>query len=183
VAGRLGAYGFDGGQLTGRLASAIASSPDTSASAGAGFQSLRQLERLEPQGQYRPAESPLVAGLRVLDLGHAEVTAEYRREVDQTTDYFASERVAASATIRPFGAWSLVGGAIYDMASGLWGSADAAVRFASPKVGVVAGYRRYAPFYELWTVWGAFSPVPYNAWYGSVSVQAAKRLGDIAYIY
>ena len=178
VTGRLGMYGFDGGQLTGRLPSA---GLQLSGYLGAGLAQGSNLyitsSDLNPQGEYRPAQSPLVAGLSGSWISsHAELTAEYRREVDRTTDYFASERVAASATIRPFGPWSLVGGAIYDMASGLWGSADAALRFATPKVGVVAGYRRYAPFYELWTVWGAFSPVPYNAVYGSLSVQATKRL-------
>lgn len=178
VSGRLGTYGFDGGQLTGRLPSA---GLQLSGYLGVGLAQGSNLpitaNALDPQDEYRPGQSPLAAGL----IGswasrHAELTAEYRREVDQTTDYFASERVAASATIRPFGAWSLVGGAIYDMASGLWGSADAALRFTTPRVGVVAGYKRYAPFYELWTVWGAFSPVPYNAMYGSVSFQATSKL-------
>ena len=178
VAGRLGAYGFDGGQLTGRLASA---GLQLSGYLGVGLAQGTNLyitsSDVNPQADYVPAESPLVAGLLGSWISpHAELTAEYRREVDQTTDYFGSERVAASATLRPYGRWSFVGGAIYDMASGLWGSADAAVRYASPKVGVVAGYRRYAPFYELWTVWGAFSPVPYNALYGSLSFQATKRL-------
>jgi hypothetical protein len=178
VSGRLGTYGFDGGQLTGRLPSA---GLQLSGYLGVGLAMGTNLpitaDALDPQQEYRPAQSPLVAGL----LGswvspHAELAAEYRREVDQTTDYFASERVAGSATLRPFGAFSLVGGAIYDMATGLWGSADASVRYTVPKVGVVAGYRRYAPFFELWTVWGAFSPVPYNAWYGSASVQPTRQL-------
>lgn len=178
VTGRLGTYGFDGGQLTGRLPSA---GLQLSGYLGVGLAQGSNLpitaNALDPQDEYRPGQSPLAAGLIGSWVSNpAEVTVEYRREVDQTTDYFASERVAASATIRPFGAWSLVGGAIYDMASGLWGSADAAVRFTTPRVGVVAGYRRYAPFYELWTVWGAFSPVPYNAVYGSLSVQATSRL-------
>ncbi len=178
IAGRLGAYGFDGGQLTGRLPSAgLALSGYVGWGLAQGSNLLFTSSEANPQEDYQPAESPIVAGLiGTWNSPHAELTAEYRREVDQTTDYFGSERIAASATLRPYGGWSLVGGAIYDMASGLWGSADAALRFATPKLGVVAGYRRYAPFYELWTVWGAFSPVPYNALYGSVSYQATKRL-------
>jgi len=178
VTGRLGTYGFDGGQLTGRLASA---GVQLSGYVGTGLAQGSNLfitsSEVNPQEDYAPAKSPVVAGLLGSWISpHAELTAEYRREVDQTTKYFGSERVAASATIRPVAGWSLVGGAIYDMASGLWGSADAAVRYTTPKVGVVAGYRRYAPFYELWTVWGAFSPVPYNAIYGSLSVQATRKL-------
>jgi len=178
VSGRLGTYGFDGGQLTGRLPSA---GLQLSGYLGLGLARGTNLpitaDALNPQDEFRVGQSPLVAGLTGSWASpHAEITAEYRREVEQESNYFTSERVAASATLRPFGAWSLVGGAIYDMASGLWGSADAALRFTIPKVGVVAGYRRYAPFFELWTVWGAFSPVPYNAVYGSLSVQATSRL-------
>ena len=178
ISGRLGAYGFDGGQLTGRLASAgVALSGYVGRGLAQGSNLFITSSEVNPQEDYLPAESPVVAGLiGTWNSPHAEVSAEYRREVDQTTKYFGSERVAASATLRLYGHYSVVGGAIYDMASGLWGSADAALRYATPKVGVVAGYRRYAPFYELWTVWGAFSPVPYNALYGSLSYQATKRL-------
>jgi hypothetical protein len=178
VTGRLGTYGFDGGQVTGRLENAgLQLSGYLGAGLAQGSNLLVTSSDLNPLDEYQLGQSPLVAGL----LGswtsrHAELSAEYRREVDQTSKYFGSERVAASATLRPYGRWSLVGGAIYDMASGLWGSADAAIRYAAPKVGVVAGYKRYAPFFELWTVWGAFSPVPYNAVYGSASVQATSRL-------
>lgn len=178
VTGRLGTYTYDGGQLTGRLADA---GLQLSGYLGAGLAQGSNLpytsDALTPQEEYLPGESPIVAGVYGSWVTpRAEVTAEYRREVDQTSDYFGSERMAGSVTLRPIGAWSLVGGAVYDMASGLMGSADAAVRYTTPRVGVVAGYRRYAPFFELWTVWGAFSPVPYNAVYGSVSVQATQRL-------
>jgi len=178
VTGRLGTYTFDGGQLTGRLRDAGVS---VSGYVGSGLALGSNLpytsDALTPQEEYLPGQNPVVAGLYGSWVSpHAELTAEYRREVDQTSDYFGSERVAASATLRPVGGWSLVGGAIYDMATGLWGSADAALRFTTPKIGAVAGYRRYAPFFELWTVWGAFSPVPYNAVYGSLSVQATRRL-------
>ncbi len=178
VTGRLGTYSFDGGQVTGRLTSAGLT---LSGYVGLGLAQGTNLpitaSSIDPQEEYRPSESPIVAGLIGSWLSpHAEVTGEYRREVDQTSDYFASERVAGAVTLRPFGAVSLTGGAIYDLASGLWGSADAALRYTTPRVGVVAGYRRYAPFFELWTVWGAFSPVPYDAWYGSASLQATKRL-------
>jgi hypothetical protein len=178
ISGRLGTYGFDGGQVTGRLPSAgLALSGYLGWGLAQGTNLPITADQVYPQEDYHPDKSPVVAGLTGSWVSsHAEVTAEYRREVDQTTKYFASERVAASATIRAYGPWSLVGGAIYDMASGLWGSADASIRFTVPKVGVVAGYRRYAPFFELWTIWGAFAPVPYNAVYGSASVQATRRL-------
>lgn len=178
VTGRLGTYTFDGGQLTGRLASA---GVQLSGYIGEGLAQGSSLpytsDALTPQEEYLPDQNPVVAGLYGGWVSRqVEVNAEYRREVDQTTDYFGSERVAGSATLRPLPDWSLVGGVVYDIATGLWGSADAAVRYTTPKVGAVVGYKRYAPFYELWTVWGAFSPVPYNAVYGSLWVQATHRL-------
>jgi len=178
VTGRLGTYTFDGGQLTGRLASAgLSLSGYVGSGLAIGTNLPYSSDDLTPQEEYLPAQNPIVAGLFGSWVSRtAEVTAEYRREVDQTTDYFGSERVAGSATVRMYGGWSLVGGAVYDIATGLWGSADAALRYTTPKIGVVGGYRRYAPFFELWTVWGAFSPVPYNAIYGSLSVQATRRL-------
>ena len=36
------------------------------------------------------------------------------------------------------------------------------------------GARRYHPYFSLWTLWGAFSPVPYNA----VNVAAQFRVAD-----
>lgn len=178
VTGRLGTYSFDGGQATGRLTSAgLTLSGYLGLGLAQGTNVPITSSSVDPQEEYRPAESPIVAGLIGTWLSpRAEVTGEYRREVDQTSNYFASERVAGAVTVRPVGALSLTGGAIYDMASGLWGSADAAARYTTPRLGLVAGYRRYAPFFELWTVWGAFSPVPYTAWYGSGTFQATPRL-------
>ena len=61
-----------------------------------------QRRPIYPQEDYHPDQTPVVAGLTASWVSrHAEITAEYRREVDQTTKYFASERVAGSATMRP----------------------------------------------------------------------------------
>jgi hypothetical protein len=38
------------------------------------------------------------------------------------------------------------------------------------------GLRRYRPHFDLWTIWGAFSPVPYHASDASLSVVAHRRL-------
>lgn len=178
VSGRLGTYGFNGGQATGRWTDAgLQVSGYVGTGLGIGTNLPITATAADPQDEYHPAESPIVAGLTGSWISpHADVTAEYRREVDQTSNYFASERFAASATLRMWQRWSLTGGAIFDIATGLWGSADAALNYTAPGLGLAAGYRRYAPFFELWTVWGAFSPVPYTAWFGSASWQATPRL-------
>ena len=54
----------------------------------------------------------------------SDARLDYEREVDRDTRNFVSERMAFSATLRPLFGWSLTGGADYDLARGLWGSAD-----------------------------------------------------------
>ena len=61
-------------------------------------------------------------------------------------------------------------GADYDVAAGFWGSAEvqiSATRF-NGRGSATAGVRRYRPRFDLWTIWGAFSPVPYRAAFGAL---------------
>jgi hypothetical protein len=59
---------------------------------------------------------------------------------------------------------------------GLWGTSDLAVRYDTPRLSADGGLRRYRPHFDLWTIWGAFSPVPYVATHGSVSGSPLRRL-------
>jgi hypothetical protein len=66
-------------------------------------------------------------------------------------------------------------GADYDLAMGWWGNAAAVLGFA-PGDWLVAelGVRRYRPYFELWTIWPAFTPVPYNSVFGNASLTLGK---------
>jgi len=176
--GRLGYYGYDGGRVvvrapstgleaTGYLGLGLARGalvPITSAAAN-------------PLGEYRPAESQLVAGATASWITPVvELNGEYQREVDRTSDYFTSERIALSGTLRPAARVSLVGGSEYDIAQGFFGTTDVSVRYTTQPWGAVAGWRRYRPHFDLWTIWGAFSPVPYNAGYASAFVNPIRGL-------
>ncbi|HEU5169262.1 MAG TPA: hypothetical protein VFU46_01920 [Gemmatimonadales bacterium] len=97
----------------------------------------------------------------------ADIRAEYRREVDPSVDFFISERTALTAVLRPTEHLTLTGGTEYDLAQGWWGSSDLFLRYGDARVNADAGVRRYRPYFELWTIWGAFSPVPYTAIDGS----------------
>jgi hypothetical protein len=96
--------------------------------------------------------------------------------VDPATDYFVSERIGFAAIARPAHGWSVSAGADYDLAAGWWGSADAALGYATRTVTSSLGVRRYRPHFDLWTIWGAFSPVPYTAVQGQVSVRALSQV-------
>ncbi len=132
---------------------------------------------LNPLDEWRPAKRQLVAGA---DLawrpGAADLRAEYRREVDPELDYFVSERAALSASARPAGWLLATAGVDYNLAEGHWGSADGTVTWINRRFSLTASGRRYQPYFSLWTLWGAFSPVPYHAGQLSGRVQAASWL-------
>ena len=72
------------------------------------------------------------------------------------------------STWRPLPHWSLESGVDYDLANTWFGNADAVVRYTSSRITVAGGVRQYRPHFDLWTIWGAFTPVPYHA--GNIAV-------------
>lgn len=50
------------------------------------------------------------------------------------------------------------------------GASELFVQYGDARVNADAGVRRYRPFFDLWTIWGAFSPIAYTAIDGSVAV-------------
>ena len=164
MSSRLEHIGFDGGWLRGRwerfsleftgyggwgLGQAAAVSPSSPA--------------LNPLDEWRPHERQLVAGAEAAWLFRdIDVRAEYRREIDRVDRNFVSERTALSFG-GTFAGIRGAGGFDYNIAEGHWGSADLKLSYLRPSYSVAAGVRRYQPYFSLWTLWGAFSPVPYNA--------------------
>lgn len=126
---------------------------------------------LNPLDEWRPRDRQIVAGAEAAWLYRAvDLRAEYRREVDPEDNNFVSERAAVSllARARSFRA---TGGFDYNIAEGHFGSADLTLTHLRPMYSVSAGIRRYRPYFSLWTLWGAFSPVPYNAVNASAQVR------------
>lgn len=134
---------------------------------------------LNPLDEFRPQDRQLVAGAGAgWSAARADLRLNYLREVDPRSDHFISERAGIDFVLRPLMGWTLTGGVDHDLAAGVWGSAEAKLRYA-PRKGMVEaslGARRYRPHFELWTIWGAFSPVRYNAVEGSVWLTPNARL-------
>ena len=131
---------------------------------------------LNPLDEWRPRNRQLVAGADAAWLYcGVDVRAEYRREIDPEDDYFVSERGAMSflANARSFHA---AAGFDYNIAEGHWGSADLTLTYVRPLFSVSGGGRRYRPYFSLWTLWGAFSPVPYRAVNASAQLRPAGWL-------
>jgi hypothetical protein len=176
--GRLGFTGFDGGKLSLRDAHR---GFELDGYLGLGLARATALpvtsQALNPLDDFQPVRRQVVAGGRLGWVsGYADVTLDYQREVDRRSRYFVSDRAALSANVRPVERLSLTAGVDYDIAAGNWGSADATVRYFTGRWGATAGVQRYRPHFDLWTIWGAFSPVGYHAINGSFQVTPIPRL-------
>jgi hypothetical protein len=169
---RLGYYGYDGARLAWRLPSVGLTLIGYT---GFGLASAVALpvtsDALNPLDDFQPRLRQYLAGAAVeWQSRYGDARADYEREVDRDTRNFVSERVALSAGFRPLTGWSLTGGVDYDLARGWWGSGDLTLRHSETRFGAAVGVRRYRPYFDLWTLWGVFSPVPYRALNGSAWV-------------
>lgn len=180
VATRLGFTGFDGGEVTLRDA---AHGLELTGYGGWGLWRGSVLPVtspvLNPISEFRPPERTVIAGAGAgWTASRFDVRLVYRREVDPSVDYFVSEQAGVNAAVRPYPGVSLSGGADYDIAEGWWGSTEATLGYVAPngRVNATAGVRRYRPHFDLWTIWGAFSPVPYTALDASLAVTPIRRL-------
>jgi len=130
-----------------------------------------------PLADFQPRSRQIVAGAGLgWRSSSVDARLDYERQVDRRTKGFVSERVGVQAAVRPLVGVSLTGGADYDMAAGWWGSAEAALAYSHRVAQAQLGLRRYRPHFELWTIWGAFSPVPYHAWDAALALRAHRRV-------
>jgi hypothetical protein len=132
--------------------------------------------QLNPLDEWRPRDRQLVAGIETgWFYRGADLRAEYRREMDPRDGNFVSERTALSLNtrIRDF---QVTGGLDYNLAESGLGSGDLTLTYVDPRFTASGGVRRYRPYFSLWTLWGAFSPVPYNAVFASTRVSATNWL-------
>ena len=168
LSSRLEAMGFDGGWLRYRLDGL---SLELTGYGGWGLGQAAVVSApspaLNPLDEWRPRDRQIVAGAEAAWLYRdVDVRAEYRREIDPEDDYFVSERAALSLGGRA-GAVQLHGGVDYNIAEGHVGSADIVATYPQARYSLSAGARRYRPYFSLWTLWGAFSPVSYDAFHVS----------------
>ncbi len=177
VSSRLEPIGFDGGEMRVRWEKA---SIDVTAYGGWGLGQAAVLPvtspALNPLDEWRPRDRQLVAGAEAAWAREGvDARAEYRREIDPRDSYFVSERAALSVGAR-LARIRMVAGIDYNIAEASAGSADVEFTYRRPLFSVSAGARRYQPYFSLWTLWGAFSPVPYDAANASTEIRALRWL-------
>jgi hypothetical protein len=136
---------------------------------------------VNPLDQYQPQKRQHVLGGGVgWNLPGFSGRWLYQREIDGGSDqnYLFSERTSLDASWRPVSRITISGGADYNIAVGQFGTADVTVSYATPNrfLGTSIGWRRYRPYFPLWTIWEAFSPVSYDAGWASVYVWPTRGL-------
>ena len=175
---RLGIVGFDGGRVTAREGRY---GFDGDAYVGLGLARATALPVsspvLNPLDDFQPRRRQILAGAGVGWSGrNIDLRLDYQREVDRDSRNFVSERAALSLDFRPLRRWALTAGLDYDLANTWFGNADAVVRYTTPWITVAGGLRQYRPHFDLWTIWGAFSPVPYHAAHTAVWVRPVPQV-------
>jgi hypothetical protein len=175
---RLGFTGFDGARASGRLMKGqIEIDGYLGWGLGRGSAVPVTSEALNPLDDFQPRRRQIVAGAGISythSLGTARL--DYQREVDPRSDYFVSERAALAGTLWLPSRFALDLGSEYDLALAQWGTADVAFRYSGRVVTASAGYQRYRPHFDLWTIWGAFSPVGYSGINGAIAVRPLGNL-------
>lgn len=174
---RLGIIGFDGGRVMVRSQIGL----EAEGYVGYGLARATALPvsspAIDPLDEFQPQSRQLLAGGALGWAGrYGQSRLEYQREVDRDSRQFGSERVALSGELRPFPGWTVTGGVEYDLANTWFGNADVSLRYTTAGITALVGARQYRPHFDLWTIWGAFSPVPYHAVNASVWVRPLAGL-------
>ncbi len=129
-----------------------------------------------------PEDRQLIAGGSVgWSFRGVEGRLLYQREVDPRGDLesvLAGERGAVDLAYRPVTGLTITGGAAYDFARGEFGTVDGRVTYTERRgrYQLSVGERYYRPYFDLWTIWGVFSPTPYTATFGSARVSPIAGL-------
>jgi hypothetical protein len=137
---------------------------------------------VNPLNEFQPAERQrLVGGSLGWTVGPLQARVLYQRAIDPRDELswvVASERGVFDATLRPFDCLTVTGGAEYDVARRELGTADLRVQWREPggRIELTTGGKQYRPYFDLWTIWGVFSPVPYRSVFGTARVVAVGGL-------
>jgi hypothetical protein len=173
VTTRFGFRGFDGGRLELRpFGRTLRLSGYGGWGLARGVDLPVTAAELNPLGDYQPTERQTVLGGQLgLSLWRFDLRGGYLREGDPSTNGTTLERAAFDGQLDLSRGVVVSGGADYDLAAGLWGSADAAISYAPDggRGSVTVGGRRYRPYFDLWSIWAAFTPVGFNAAFGSAA--------------
>lgn len=177
VFSRLGFTGVDGGKLDLRpLSGRIRLSAFGGWGLARGMPLPVSSPEVNPLNEFQPTQRQAVAGGSLgWSFSGFEGRFIYQHEVDPRGELdavVAAKRGAVDAALRPVQGLTLAGGAEYDFARGELGTADGRLTYRPPdgRYQLTVGAKQYRPYFDLWTIWGVFSPVAYSGGFGSAHV-------------
>ncbi len=167
----LGYRNFDGGSVLWRAPAPIRVEAFGGWSLGRGLNAPRTGDLLREADEFAPDDRALLLGGEVTASWGRRLAASavYQREIRTDRLALYSERAALDARAL-VGQMSVSASAEYDLATEEFN--EARLRLSTP---LAAGLqlsvegRHYTPFFELWTIWGAFTPVGFDEASGSVA--------------
>ncbi|MDT8340953.1 MAG: hypothetical protein RQ751_05525 [Longimicrobiales bacterium] len=160
----LGFYNYDGGSVQVRPWAGIQAEVYGGWSLSRGLNEPRTGSALAAIESFAPDERSLILGLSgsYRPSARFSVTGLYQREARADRKGLTSERLGVDALLRT-GRLAFEGTFEADLASHTVNEALLRTRATLTRsLGLQAWVRRYQPFFELWTIWGAFSPVAFT---------------------
>lgn len=186
----LGFYSFDGVDARFEATSALGIEGYAGRSLARALEQPRS-SALRPIESFIPDEDVwLLGGAAELNTKLHSLGLRYQRELWADRAALVSERAALDFSTRALSPLSIEGAADYDVAFGRLGKAHLTMRMPiDSRVNAELSGRRYLPFFELWTIWGVFSPVAYheaeaqgswaaNAWLGVSGSVGMRKYED-----
>jgi hypothetical protein len=160
----LGFYNYDGASVLVRATRALTLEAFGGWSLMRGADAPRNDDALAAIEPFAPDDRAVLLGAQVRYRPRAglAVSGLYQREIRADRLGLYSERAALDA-VYAVGRVSLDGSLEADLVSRQINEARLDVRFTPDRSWSLGAFaRQYRPFFELWTIWGAFSPVRYR---------------------
>lgn len=160
----LGFHNYDGASVSVRPVGSLQAEVYGGWSLARGLNEPRTGDALAAIESFAPAKRALIFGTGVTYRPSARgaITGLYQRELRTDRKGLYSERVAVDGFFRT-GRATLEGTFDADLPSRTVNEARLRARAVLPGgFGAVTWLRRYQPFFELWTIWGAFTPVAFS---------------------
>jgi hypothetical protein len=180
----LGFYNFDGGSVSVRLPKGLNFELFGGLSLVRGLNQPHHSELISSVESLEPRFDAFLGGIhaRWRPVPALSTAFTYQREGTRRYDDLYAERIAGSARLL-LGKVTLNGEVKYDLATRTTNLARA--NLSSPLGGGLRGsveVRSYVPFFELWTIWGAFSPVGFQEVQGRLDwMSTSGRVSGHAY--
>jgi hypothetical protein len=176
ITSSLGVFNFDGAAILFRPTQALHAEIYGGGTLVEGLNRSLSTEALSPVEDLPPTDGAYLLGTTIQLRRNAwgALRAQYQREIRHDRAGLYSERFAADGEARLGARGTVAGQLSRDLATGSFNDLSLSLRMALPgTTNARLEARRYTPYFDLWTIWGAFAPVGYDELRGNVDWSSA----------